>query len=108
MLDKYKNSDEKIYIGELYKRYTHLVFGLCYKYLKDKELASDAVMSIFEKLIFDLKHNNIHYFKSWLYTYAKNYCLMQLRKKNPNFVTDDVLNFMEIPFSMEGFHLRSC
>lgn len=69
------------YIGELYKRYGHLVLGLCIKYLRDKDEAEDAVMTIFGQLITDLKKHKVEYFKSWLYTYSKNHCLMQLRKK---------------------------
>ncbi len=68
-------------LGELYKRYGHLVLGLCFKYFKNKDEAEDAVMSIFGQLMVDLKKHKVEYFKSWLYTYSKNYCLMQLRKK---------------------------
>ncbi|MBK7182818.1 MAG: hypothetical protein IPH89_07710 [Bacteroidetes bacterium] len=45
----YKSSNDKLYVGELYKRYTHLVLGMCIQYYKDKELAKDAVIQIFEK-----------------------------------------------------------
>jgi len=38
-------------------------------------------MTIFGQLLNDLKKHKVEYFKSWLYTYSKNYCLMQLRKK---------------------------
>ena len=75
-----KKNDREAF-GELYKRYGHLVLGLCIKYLKDKDAASDAVMSIFTKLFEDLKRFEITHFKSWLYVYSKNYCLMELRKK---------------------------
>ena len=40
-------------------------------------------MQIFEKLMDDLKRQNIKNFKSWLHVVSKNYCLMQLRKKKP-------------------------
>lgn len=57
------------------------MLGLCFKYFKNKDEAEDAVMSIFSQLMVDLKKHKVDYFKSWLYTYSKNYCLMQLRKK---------------------------
>jgi RNA polymerase sigma factor (sigma-70 family) len=76
----FKNDDNEV-IGELYHRYGHLVLGLCLKYLADKDEAKDAVMSIFINLMSDLKKHRVEYFKSWLYTYSKNYCLMQIRKK---------------------------
>jgi len=75
------DNDDNVYVGELYNRYGHLVLGLCIKYLKNRDEAEDAVMSIFGQLLKDLKKHKVEYFKSWLYTYSKNYCLMQLRKK---------------------------
>ena len=68
------------YFGELFQRYTHLIFGVCMKYLRDEENAKDSVMQIFEKLYDDLNQLEIHNFKSWIYTVAKNHCLMKLRK----------------------------
>ena len=55
--------------------------GLCIKYLKDEDEAKDAVMHIFEKLMNDLLKHDIQYFKSWLYTFSKNHCLMIIRSK---------------------------
>jgi RNA polymerase sigma-70 factor (ECF subfamily) len=68
-------------VGILYKRYAHLVLGLCIKYLKDEEEAKDAVMHIFEKLMADLLKHEVQYFKSWLYIFSKNHCLMIIRTK---------------------------
>ena len=81
LINIFLESGDNVYIGELYSRYGHLVLGLCIKYLKNKDEAEDAVMTIFGQLINDLKKHKVEYFKSWLYTYSKNYCLMQLRKK---------------------------
>jgi RNA polymerase sigma factor (sigma-70 family) len=82
LVNQYKDSGNNDFFAELFKRYSHLVFGVCMKYLKDKDNAKDAVMSIFEKLLTDLKKHNIEIFKAWLHTVAKNHCLMLLRKKN--------------------------
>jgi RNA polymerase sigma factor (sigma-70 family) len=56
-----------------------LVYGVCLKYLKEPELAQDAVMQIFEELVLKLKKHEVENFRSWLHQVAKNYCLMQLR-----------------------------
>lgn len=56
-----------------------LVFGVCLKYLKESELAQDAVMQIFEELVSKLKKHEVDNFRGWLHQVAKNYCLMQLR-----------------------------
>lgn len=85
LLIDYKTSGRPEIIGELFKRYTSLVFGVCLKYLKDRDEAKDAVMQIFEKLITDLLSHEVANFKGWLYVSARNYCLMQLRSKKGKF-----------------------
>jgi len=72
-------------VGILFKRYKHLVYGVCMKYLKDEDESKDAVMQIFEKLISDLKKHNIEYFKAWLHTVSKNHCLMLIRKNKSKY-----------------------
>jgi RNA polymerase sigma factor (sigma-70 family) len=89
LLQLYKSSSDTQLIGELYKRYTHLVFGLCLKYLKNEEDSKDAVMQIFEKLLDDLKKHEVNNFKSWLYSVSRNYCLMQLRKTKTEVPADE-------------------
>jgi RNA polymerase sigma-70 factor (ECF subfamily) len=72
---------DKEIVVELFSRYSHLVFGTCLKYLKSEEESRDAVMTIFEKLLEDLKKHEINNFKSWLHSVSRNFCLMELRKK---------------------------
>ncbi|WP_207533557.1 RNA polymerase sigma factor [Desertivirga arenae] len=79
LLAHYKNSGDLEVLGRLYERYMPLLYGLCLKYFKDEELSKDAVMQIFEQLIKKLKVHEVSNFKSWLYTLARNYCLMELR-----------------------------
>lgn len=81
LINSFKETSDNQFVGILYERYGHLVLGLCFKYLKNKDDASDAVSQIFIKLLEDLKKHNISYFKSWLYVYSKNFCLMELRKR---------------------------
>jgi RNA polymerase sigma factor (sigma-70 family) len=83
-----KNKESKI-IDELYKRYSHLVFGVCLKYLKQKENAEDTTLEIFYQLGNKIEKQTIQNFKSWLFIITKNTCLMQLRKKNPQFIEID-------------------
>lgn len=73
-----QNGDLQV-LASLYQRYMELVYGVCLKYLDDSETAKDAVMQVFEELIIKLKKHEVDNFKSWLYTLAKNHCLMQLR-----------------------------
>ncbi|MFN0276038.1 MAG: RNA polymerase sigma factor [Chitinophagales bacterium] len=80
LLQNFRRTGESAVLGELFKRYAHLVFGVCLKYLKDADTAQDMVMHIFEKLLSDLKRHDVQNFKSWLYMVSKNECLMLLRK----------------------------
>ena len=66
-------------LAVLFQRYMDLLYGVCLKYLKQPETAKDAVMQIFEELVVKLPKHEVDNFKSWLYTLAKNHCLMQLR-----------------------------
>lgn len=81
LISRYRASGETRYIGTLFTRYTHLVYGVCLKYLQDKEDARDAVMDIFEDLMQNLHSHDVETFKNWLYTVSKNHCLMILRKE---------------------------
>jgi RNA polymerase sigma-70 factor (ECF subfamily) len=79
LLTEFKSGGNLEVLGELYSRYIHLVYGVCLKYLKEREEAKDGVMQIFEKLIIEIPKHNIENFRSWLHVVTKNYCLMQLR-----------------------------
>lgn len=79
LLTEFKSGGDLEVFGELYSRYIHLVYGVCLKYLKEREEAKDGVMQIFEKLIIEIPKHNIENFRSWLHVVTKNYCLMQLR-----------------------------
>lgn len=69
-------------LGHLLQRYTLLLFGVCFKYLKNEEAARDGVQQIFLKALQELPKYEVTYLKSWLYMVAKNYCLMYLRDHN--------------------------
>jgi RNA polymerase sigma-70 factor (ECF subfamily) len=75
----YKQSGNLEVLALLYQRYMDLLYGVCLKYLKEPELAKDAVMAIFEELALKLRRHEVENFKGWLYALAKNHCLMQLR-----------------------------
>lgn len=81
LIAAFLEKNDNAFVGILYQRYGHLVLGLCIKYLKNKDEAQDAVIQIFTNLLSDLKKYKIEYFKSWLYVYSKNFCLMELRKR---------------------------
>lgn len=90
LLAYYKQTGNLQVLGKLYSPYMSLLYGVCYKYLQDQDQSQDAVMQIFEELIDKLKVHDVGNFKSWLYVYARNYCLMQMRRdKNKHNVDID-------------------
>jgi RNA polymerase sigma factor (sigma-70 family) len=82
-------------LGELFSRYQSLVYGVCLKYLKDRDEAKDAVMQLFEKLIQTLRTHEVENFKSWLYVTSRNHCLMQIRARKGKFTQEFSPEVME-------------
>lgn len=81
LLHAFAKRNDSDAIGELWKRYSRLVYGLCLNMLKSKEDATDAVNGIFEKLLNAENNESVHSFKSWIYSVSKNHCLQILRKQ---------------------------
>jgi RNA polymerase sigma factor (sigma-70 family) len=90
-LSEYRATGDIAVLGQLYRPYMSLVYGVSLKYLKDREQAQDAVMAIFEELIVKIPKYDIDHFKSWLYVLSKHHCLMILRKKSsgPSFLSEE-------------------
>lgn len=80
LVARYRQTGNNVFVGELYERYTHLVYGVCMKYLEDREDSRDATVEIFVKLLDDLKKHEVENFRGWLYSVARNHCLMKFRK----------------------------
>lgn len=101
-----KRKDSRI-ISIFYERYAHLVLGVCLKYLKNKTLAEDITMQVYEKLLNKLHLYEIVNFKSWLFSVTKNECMMLLRKKSKTVpLTEDMhkINGSSVEF-YEEMHL---
>jgi RNA polymerase sigma-70 factor (ECF subfamily) len=104
LLAAFKKGGDMELLGQLYAPYMPLVYGVCLKYLKNRETAQDAVMEVFEKLAVELKKHPVpENFKTWLYVVTKNFCLMRLRhngSENRAFkkMSDEIMN--------NGFHVH--
>ena len=98
LIQRFREGNDLEVLGMLYNRYIHLVYGVCLKYLKNREDSQDAVIQIFEVLIKEVPKHEIRMFKSWLHGVTRNFCLMQLRsasnKKSKGLVSFDE-SFME-------------
>ena len=92
----FRNSNNSEYLGHLYNRYMHLVYGVCLKYLQNSDNAQDAVMQIFEFLLEKINKYQIEVFRTWIHSVARNHCLQKLRKKNVEILTDFTDKFMNL------------
>ena len=108
LVNLYRSSGNMDVLAVLFQRYMDLLYGVCLKYLKQPETAKDAVMQIFEELVAKLPKHEVDNFKSWLYTLAKNHCLMQLRTpknlKTTEFKPDSMQ--LEEEVHLNGIQLR--
>ncbi len=82
LLDRYYTDRDNAWLGILLQRYTLLLLGVCMKYIKEEEEAKDCVQHIFVKVISELGKYRVTFFKSWIYTIARNHCLMKLRDQH--------------------------
>ncbi len=108
IINRYKKTGDAEVLAPLFDRYIHLVFGVCLKYLKNKEEAKDAAMEIMESLIDKLLQHEITNFPSWLHTVSRNYCLMGIRNRKENlFIETDKRKSEQIPVeSDEELHQK--
>jgi RNA polymerase sigma-70 factor, ECF subfamily len=105
LIDGYKKTADRKFLGELFLRYSHLLYGITFNYFKSSDEAQDAVMDIFEQLGGLLTKHEIKNFRTWVHSVAKNHCLMKLRaEKTRNFTPFDENEniFME---NEDFFHL---
>ena len=94
LIQFYQKELNTAYVGELYKRYSLLVYGLCYKYLRHEEDAKDTVTEIFELVLEKLKTHEVAFFKSWLFMVSKHH-LMRRKAKNNSLEIIDIENISE-------------
>ncbi|WP_436417442.1 RNA polymerase sigma factor [Petrimonas sulfuriphila] len=95
LFERYKKGRQTMYFHELFRRYIPMLYGLCLKYLGNGPDAQDAVMDLFEDLNQKITNYEISNFHSWLYTVAKNHCLLKIRKDKHVFFEDINESVME-------------
>ena len=98
LVESYRNTGNAAVLASLYGRYMELVYGVCLKYLTDSELAKDAVMEIYSELCDKLPRHDVSNFRSWLYSVARNHCLMKLRSGKSHttiFIDEERMQFAQ-------------
>lgn len=106
LIRQFRKSGDIGLLGQVYSKYLHMVYGVAYKYLKDRTMAQDIVIQLFEKLTIEAVKLEIANFRSWLYVATKNQCLAELRKQQAN--EDQFLNWQEEQKSIleNGFNIH--
>lgn len=92
LVELLRQGDRKNCISEFYSRYSHLVYGVGLKYLKNKMDAEDVTGELFIRLEEKILRSDIQLFKPWLYSVIRNECLMILRRKqlSENEITENL------------------
>lgn len=80
LCELYKDTEYNEIIAELFRRYAHLVIGVCYNYFHNREDARDGLMDIFVKLPGYIRKYEIRNFKSWLFTITRTHCALTIRQ----------------------------
>jgi RNA polymerase sigma-70 factor (ECF subfamily) len=103
LVARYQKYGDSAAMGCLYKRYSPLVFGLCYKYLHRETEAKDAVSEIFLIVLEKARKHDILSFRHWLYAVSRNYLYTCSRYKIAR-VAEDIEKipgkFMENPVDL--------
>ena len=82
VLARYRQGGDVGVLGVLYERHLPEMFAVCRRYLAPPdEDAQDAAMQLFEQLVVKLRSHAPDNFAAWLYTTARNFCLMELRAR---------------------------
>jgi len=106
LLNNFYESHDSKWLGMLLQRYTLLLFGVCMKYMKNEEEAKDGVQQVFLKSITELQKYKVEYFKSWIYTVARNHCLMRLRQLGRKTIDIDEKISLQAEETKPGSHLE--
>ena len=90
LVSKFSKTNQQIYFEELYRRYSHLSYGVCLKMLKNEDDSHDVVSEVFKILYIKLPTANVKSFKSYLYTVSRNESIARLpvKKSQANKLAD--------------------
>lgn len=82
LIQLYQQSGKEAYVAELFQRYASKVYIIAQKYVNDRETSKDIVMTVFEKVIKNLRKTEVQTFGNWVHTITKNECNQYHRTQN--------------------------
>lgn len=96
-----KQGDKKAF-SHIYGKYHQYLYAIAFKYLKNRDLAEDAVQHVFIKLWENSKNMNVQIsLRNYLYTMIKNYIINQIRNRK-DIISIHYMNAQEEPFQSEN------
>ncbi|MEM7103099.1 MAG: sigma-70 family RNA polymerase sigma factor [Bacteroidota bacterium] len=81
LINSYLSTGDPAIFEDIFRRYRSLVFGVCTKYLDDKNDSMDATMLVFEKILNLKPSKPIRDLPNWLFTLTKHTCLDYIQKQ---------------------------
>ena len=81
-------------LGELFKRYSHLVASITLGILKDEEKSECIVHKIFRNIVTDLQNNDIKNINAWIYNTTTSHCF-RVKNGNEEGLSDDFDDVLE-------------
>jgi len=101
LLDLFCTTAESEYFAVLFGRYVPLVYGVCLKYLKNIDLAQDAVLQLYKSLLSIVSHSKIEDFRRWLYSETLKCCVHLASPQNRDKIIDSDSKFFESNFILQ-------
>lgn len=81
LVDKIVKTNNTVLFGELYDRYSKLVYNKCYSFAKNEAEAEDLTQEIFLQLFIKLNtYKGKSKFFTWLYAFTYNFCVNYINR----------------------------
>jgi len=103
--NQFKKDKKQTSLAHLYQPFMKMVLAVGLKYFKDMNSAEDLVMDVYEILSKKAHNHEVTNISSWIYSIAKNECLMKLRKKKIEFATEEMGFYDSAVENEEFLHL---
>jgi RNA polymerase sigma factor (sigma-70 family) len=88
-----KNKDALLF-GELYDRYSKLVYNKCLGFVKSNKEAEDLTQDVFLMLYVKLgSFKGISKFSTWLYSFTYNFCVNYVNRNKERKINDNSVKF---------------
>ena len=103
-----QNNDTQLF-ETLYDRHYEFVYKRCLSFFKNKQDAEDVSQEIFSKLF--LKLNTFSFkskFSTWLYSFARNYCISHIRTLRYRKLEDRHIDPEELSAYFFSYNYDSC